>query len=97
MTVAGGPDAGAGRAASSPRATASTGTTPPAAASPAAAAMPIVAPSSGSAAIASDPDLPLDGQQFHIYEAHPAPWWIAAIWIGFFVFAIAYLITNLLQ
>jgi hypothetical protein len=58
---------------------------------------PILAPNSGSAAIASDPARALDGQQYHIYETHPAPWWIAALWIAFFVFAVSYLITNLLQ
>jgi hypothetical protein len=58
---------------------------------------PILAPNSGSAAIASDPDLSLEGQHYHIYEAHPAPWWIAALWVAFFVFAVTYLITNLLQ
>jgi hypothetical protein len=63
----------------------------------AAGVTPILAPNSASAAIASDPNVPLEGQYYHIYEAHPAPWWIAALWIAYFVFAVTYLITNLLQ
>ncbi len=41
--------------------------------------------------------LAIDGAEYHIYEAHPAPWWIAAIWVAFFVFAVTYLITNLID
>ncbi len=58
---------------------------------------PILAPGGGSAALASHPDQQLDGARYHMYEAHPAPWWIAAIWVGFFVFAVSYLILNLMH
>ena len=58
---------------------------------------PLLAPSGASAALASRPDEPLDGTHYHIYEGRPAPWWIAAIWVGFFIFAVSYLITNLID
>jgi hypothetical protein len=58
---------------------------------------PVLAPLGASAASASRPDRPLDGATYHIYEAHPAPWWVTAIWIGFFVFALVYLITSLTE
>jgi hypothetical protein len=58
---------------------------------------PLLAPGGASAALASRPDEPLDGAHYHIYEAHPAPWWIAAIWVAFFIFAVTYLITNLME
>ena len=57
---------------------------------------PITAPPGGSPALASQPDTPLD-ERYHIYDANPAPWWVAAIWLAFFVFAFCYLIVNLLQ
>jgi len=61
------------------------------------AAGPILAPGGASAAMASRPDQPLESARYHMYEANPAPWWVAVIWVGFFVFAIAYLILNLLR
>jgi hypothetical protein len=60
------------------------------------AAGPILAPDNQSPALASRPDRQLE-DAFSTYEATPAPWWVGALWVGFFVFAVVYLITNLLQ
>jgi hypothetical protein len=57
---------------------------------------PLVAPPGASPAAASRPDAPLEDGRYHIYEANPVPWWVALVWLGFFAFAIAYLITSLL-
>ena len=57
---------------------------------------PVLAPRGGSPAGASDPRVPLDYGRWHIYEANPAPWWVALVWAGFFVFGVVYLIRNLL-
>jgi hypothetical protein len=57
---------------------------------------PILAPDNASPALASRPDQKLDGA-YDTYESTPAPWWIALLWVAFFVFAVVYLITNLLQ
>jgi hypothetical protein len=56
---------------------------------------PIVAPRGASAANASHPDTALD-PAYQIYEANPAPWWIGVLWVTFFLFAVVYLIRNLL-
>lgn len=58
---------------------------------------PILAPPGASPAEASRPDMPLEDGRYHIYESHPAPWWIALLWLAFFVFGIAYLIVNLVE
>ena len=57
---------------------------------------PIPAPTGASAAEASRPDTHLD-EEYHIYESNPAPWWIAALWLSFFIFGVTYLIVNLLK
>jgi hypothetical protein len=57
---------------------------------------PVLAPSNASPAASSSVAGPED-TRFHIYEANPAPWWIAALWIGFFVFAVVYLLVNLIE
>ena len=57
---------------------------------------PIIAPSGASAAEASRPETQLD-EAYHIYESNPAPWWIAVLWLSFFIFGATYLIVNLLQ
>lgn len=56
---------------------------------------PILAPPGSSPSDASRPEQRLDGR-FHIYESNPVPWWIALIWLSFFVFAVTYLIVNLI-
>lgn len=58
---------------------------------------PILAPSGGSAALASQPETPLECERYHIYDANPAPWWVSTLWLLFFVFAFSYLMLNLLQ
>jgi hypothetical protein len=58
---------------------------------------PVVAPEGTSPAAASRPDAALEDGRWHIYESNPAPWWVALVWLGFFVFAVTYLITNLLE
>jgi len=62
---------------------------------PPGAAAPIVAPAGESPAAASRPDTALD-ERWHGYEANPAPWWIALVWLAFFAFGVAYLVRNLL-
>jgi hypothetical protein len=57
---------------------------------------PIVAPPGGSPALASRPDRELD-PRWHAYEANPAPWWIAAMWIAFLVGGAAYLVVSLME
>ncbi len=39
---------------------------------------------------------PTDKETYHIYESNPVPWWIAAIWILWLIFAVVYLFQNLL-
>jgi hypothetical protein len=58
---------------------------------------PIVVPPGASAAGASDPHRDLDDGRYHIYESNPVPWWVALVWLFFIAFAIAYLITNLME
>ena len=58
---------------------------------------PILAPAGKSAALASQPDTPLEGERYHIYDANPAPWWVTTLWLLFFVFAFSYLLINLLR
>jgi hypothetical protein len=60
-------------------------------------AAPIVAPAGQSPATASRPDTVLEDARYHIYESNPAPWWIAVLWLAFFVFGFSYLILNLLK
>jgi hypothetical protein len=61
------------------------------------AAGPVLAPPGASPAAASDPHRPLEDGRWHIYESNPVPWWIALVWLGFFAFAVTYLIVNLLE
>jgi hypothetical protein len=56
---------------------------------------PILAPLGASAAEASRPDQLLEDDKYHVYDANPAPWWVGAVWLGFFVFGVSYLILNL--
>ncbi len=39
---------------------------------------------------------PADEETYHIYESNPVPWWIAILWLAWFIFAIIYLFKNLL-
>ena len=39
---------------------------------------------------------PTDEETYHIYESNPVPWWIAILWVAFFIFAVIYLFQNLL-
>ena len=57
--------------------------------------IPILAPLGSSPAGASRPDEQLD-ERYHIYETNPVPWWVALLWLSFFVFAVSYLILNLI-
>lgn len=56
---------------------------------------PISAPRGESPAKASRADQELE-HRYNIYEHHPAPWWVALVWLCFFVFGASYLIVNLL-
>jgi hypothetical protein len=56
--------------------------------------LPIVAPPGASPAVASSPYRELDPVH-HAYEANPAPWWIALMWIVFLVGGAVYLVVNL--
>jgi hypothetical protein len=57
---------------------------------------PILAPPGASPALASDPFRELDPAH-QVYEANPAPWWVAAMWITFLVGGAAYLVVNLIR
>lgn len=39
---------------------------------------------------------PAEEETYHIYESHPIPWWIAILWLAWFIFAVVYLFQNLL-
>jgi hypothetical protein len=55
-----------------------------------------MAPQGRSAALASHPDTPLEGEGgHHAYDANAAPWWLRALWLAFFAFAFTYLMVNL--
>ena len=58
--------------------------------------LPIVAPPGASPAVASSPYRELDPIH-HAYEANPAPWWIALMWIVFLVGGATYLVVNLMR
>ena len=58
---------------------------------------PILAPGGSPPATASRPDRRFEDASWHAYDANPAPWWLGILWVGFFVFAVTYLIRNLLQ
>ncbi len=58
---------------------------------------PILAPRGASPAEASRPDQLLEERRFHTYEANPAPWWVAFAWGTFFIFAVTYLLLNLIE
>ena len=36
-----------------------------------------------------------DEHQYHTYTTHRIPWWVRAIWLFFWVFAIGYFLINL--
>ncbi len=38
---------------------------------------------------------PDQDHQYHTYTTHRIPWGVRAIWIGFWIFTIAYFIINL--
>jgi hypothetical protein len=57
---------------------------------------PILAPRGASPAVASQPDRELD-HAYHGYEANPAPWWIALLWIAFLLGGATYLVRNLME
>ena len=57
---------------------------------------PILAPPGASPALASNPFRELDPAH-QVYEANPAPWWVAAMWIAFLLGGATYLVVNLIQ
>jgi len=40
----------------------------------------------------SDPTTPESDQRYHDYTGNAIPWYVRVIWIGFWIFAIAYTI-----
>jgi hypothetical protein len=58
--------------------------------------LPIVAPPGASPALASSPYRELDPVH-HAYEANPAPWWVALMWIVYLVGGATYLVVNLMR
>ena len=58
---------------------------------------PILAERGAPPASACQPTSGDDAEGVHSYESNPAPWWIGALWLAFFVFGAAYLIVNLLR
>lgn len=43
----------------------------------------------------SEPTTPQNDQRFHDYVGNDIPWYVRAIWIGFWIFAVAYTILFL--
>lgn len=43
----------------------------------------------------SEPTTPGNDQRFHDYVGNEIPWYVRAIWIGFWIFAVAYTILYL--
>ncbi len=43
----------------------------------------------------TEPTTPDNDQRFHDYVGNEIPWYVRAIWIGFWIFAIAYTILYL--
>ena len=35
-------------------------------------------------------------RNYHTYESNPMPWWLALLWLCFFIFAFVYLYLYLL-
>lgn len=58
--------------------------------------LPIMAPPGASPALASDPLRELD-HSHHAYDANPAPWWMAIVWVTFLVGGAVYLVVNLMR
>jgi hypothetical protein len=58
-------------------------------------ARPVLAGPGESPATASRPDVTLDDRHL-VYDTNPVPWWLALVWLGFFVFGLVYLLTSLL-
>lgn len=42
-----------------------------------------------------EPTTPDGDQRFHDYVGNEIPWYVRAIWIGFWIFAVAYTIVYL--
>ena len=47
-------------------------------------------------ATAGDSDSPRVEHRFHAYTGNDIPWYVRAIWIGFWIFAVTYTIRFLL-
>jgi hypothetical protein len=58
---------------------------------------PILAASGGSAADASRSSVLRGCERYRLYDASPAPWWVTALWLAFFVCAFTYLMVHLLS
>jgi hypothetical protein len=43
----------------------------------------------------AEPTTPENDQRFHDYVGNAIPWYVRAIWIGFWIFAVAYTIIYL--
>ena len=44
---------------------------------------------------APEPTTPESDERFHDYVGNAIPWYVRAIWIGFWIFAVAYTIVYL--
>jgi hypothetical protein len=42
--------------------------------------------------MSSEPTTPENDQRFHDYVGNAIPWYVRVIWIGFWIFAVAYTI-----
>jgi len=58
--------------------------------------LPIVAPPGASPALASSPFRELDPVH-QTYEANPAPWWVALMWLAYLIGGATYLVVNLMR
>ncbi|MFQ5706342.1 MAG: hypothetical protein ACE5HO_02780 [bacterium] len=39
---------------------------------------------------------PVKEPNYHTYEPNAVPWWLALLWLGYFIFGVVYLLRNLL-
>ena len=58
--------------------------------------LPVLAPPGASPALASQPGRELD-HGYHAYEANPAPWWLALLWLAYLIGGATYLVVNLMR
>jgi hypothetical protein len=36
-------------------------------------------------------------ENYHTYQSNPVPWWLALLWVAYFLFSVTYLVVNILS